>query len=256
MMASGRAQEAKATHMPEIEILELTNDHIKFVLSKTDASMANSLRRIMIAEVPTLAIDKVTIYQNTSAMFDEFVAHRLGLVPLKSIMAVQPDGYKYQSECCSEGCNQCRVDFTLKVQNTEDGKLNVTTLDLKLVESTSMKESSDKDCVLPIDHAEQENKAILLMKLGKNQELDLDVTAIKGIGKEHAKWSPVAVATYQFDPDIRINQAKMSKLSSEERKDFIQSCPTNVYGEYHEQTREVRARFILLSISYLRAKKC
>lgn len=67
---------------PKVEILDLRDDFIKFELFETDASVANALRRVMIAEVPTLAIDLVTIEINTSVMTDEFLAHRLGMIPL------------------------------------------------------------------------------------------------------------------------------------------------------------------------------
>ncbi len=69
---------------PQIEILELKDDYMTFILSKTDTSVANALRRIMISEVPTMAIDLVEIENNTSVLNDEFIAHRLGLIPLKS----------------------------------------------------------------------------------------------------------------------------------------------------------------------------
>jgi DNA-directed RNA polymerase II subunit RPB3 len=69
---------------PNVKLIELKNDYASFELSNTDVSMANSLRRIMIAEVPTLAIEFVEFEVNTSAMQDEFIAHRLGLIPLRS----------------------------------------------------------------------------------------------------------------------------------------------------------------------------
>ena len=68
---------------PKIEIISIAPHEIKFILSDTDVSMANTLRRIMIAEVPTMAIDIVEMIENTSVLHDEFVAHRLGLIPLK-----------------------------------------------------------------------------------------------------------------------------------------------------------------------------
>jgi len=63
---------------PKIKITESKQDKIAFELSETDVSMANALRRIMIAEVPTICIDLVTFEENSSCLPDEFVAHRLG----------------------------------------------------------------------------------------------------------------------------------------------------------------------------------
>jgi DNA-directed RNA polymerase II subunit RPB3 len=68
---------------PKIEILSIAPHTISFVLSETDTSVANALRRIMIAEVPTLAIDLVEYSDNSSVLNDEYIAHRLGLVPIR-----------------------------------------------------------------------------------------------------------------------------------------------------------------------------
>ena len=70
----------------------------EFVLSKTDASVANALRRIMIGEVPTIAIELVEIETNTTVLTDDFLAHRLGLIPLSSL------GEKSQSDRIVTGC--------------------------------------------------------------------------------------------------------------------------------------------------------
>lgn len=74
----------QVTAGPKISINELTEEHVKFVLYDCDLSMANALRRIMLSEVPTIAIDLVEFESNTSVLADEFLAHRLGLVPLSS----------------------------------------------------------------------------------------------------------------------------------------------------------------------------
>lgn len=69
---------------PEIRILELSRYNLKFELTNTELSVANALRRIIIAEVSTMAIDLVQVRENTSVLNDEFIAHRIGLVPLYS----------------------------------------------------------------------------------------------------------------------------------------------------------------------------
>jgi len=180
--SSGRRRFQKARpREPKIEILELRDDYIKFVLSKVDSSVANALRRIMIAEVPTLAIDMVEIHQNTTVLHDEFIAHRLGLIPLTSEKVAE---YKYTRECeCEETCEKCSVQFKLDVKNNKDGTMHVSTLDLQ----------SSADEVVPVDqkvieerqkNQMQEEKReltaphpILLVKLGKNQELRLTAIA-------------------------------------------------------------------------------
>jgi DNA-directed RNA polymerase II subunit RPB3 len=59
---------------------------------------------------------------------------------------------------------------------------------------------------------QSERPGILIVKLRKNQEVKLRATALKGIGKLHAKWSPVATVTYQIVPEIKLNQARLDQL--------------------------------------------
>ena len=74
------AQMAKSL---KIDIIKLTEDTIEFDLVGVDAAMANALRRIMLSEVPTVAIETVWFADNTSIIQDEVLAHRIGLIPLK-----------------------------------------------------------------------------------------------------------------------------------------------------------------------------
>lgn len=70
---------------PKITVRQLDRDHANFILENVDLSFANSLRRIMIADIPTVAIDMVEIRNNTTVLPDEMLAHRLGMVPLLSM---------------------------------------------------------------------------------------------------------------------------------------------------------------------------
>lgn len=74
-----------AENQPSIRVIEASRYNLKFQISNTTLSMANALRRIMISEVPIMAIEMVQVAENTSPLNDEFIAHRLGLMPLSSI---------------------------------------------------------------------------------------------------------------------------------------------------------------------------
>ena len=68
----------------EIIFSRLDENNARFQLAGCTTPFANSIRRAMIGEVPTLAIETVKIYDNTSALFDEMLTHRLGLIPIRS----------------------------------------------------------------------------------------------------------------------------------------------------------------------------
>jgi len=233
---------------PNIEILELTNERIKFVLSKTDTSIANALRRVMIAEVPTMAIDLVELENNTSVLNDEFIAHRLGLIPLTSSKV---DKFNFTRDCsCTERCPLCSVELRLSVKCTDDVTREVTSNDLM---------SADPD-VVPVDQAsvaggeKSSDNGILIVKLRKGQELKLKAIAKKGVGKEHAKWTPGCAVNYLFEPDIRLNLARMDEMTDTQKQDFVKSCPTKVY-KYNDTTHTVEIEDSLKCMYCMECKK-
>mmetsp|Transcript_36355 Transcript_36355/g.94548 ORF Transcript_36355/g.94548 Transcript_36355/m.94548 type:complete len:323 (-) Transcript_36355:191-1159(-) len=207
---------------PAVEVLEVSDDRIKFVLSKTDTSMANALRRVMLAEVPTITIDLVDFEDNTSVLQDEYIAHRLGMIPLSSQGAAD---MKYKWECeCTDGCHLCTVKFTLDVKNDGEEVRNVTSYDLR----------TDEENVQPIHESckppdLQEGEGILIVKLKAGQRLKFSAFAYKGQGKMHMKWSPSCTTTYQMDPDITIDYGKMEGWTDREKADFVKSCPAKVF---------------------------
>lgn len=223
-----------APRQPVVEILDIGDDSIKFVLSKTDVSVANSLRRIMIAEVPTLAIDMVEISSNTSVLFDQFIAHRMGLIPLNSASV---NNYNYTRDCtCEETCQKCSVSYELSVTNRSDEVRLVTSHDLKCTKPDM--EFDDDTEPHPVGfNSDEVDAKVLIVKLGKNQEIKMKCVAKKGIGKEHAKWQPVCVATFQWDPDITLEESVVATLTKDEKHEFAASCPKRVYAFDPESER-------------------
>ncbi|TVU10774.1 hypothetical protein EJB05_44321, partial [Eragrostis curvula] len=236
---------ASYQRFPRVRIRELKHDLAKFELRDTDASMANALRRIMIAEVPTVAIDLVEIEVNSSVLNDEFIAHRLGLIPLTSAAAM---GMRFSRDCdACDGdgsCEYCSVEFHLSARaHDSDQTLDVTSNDLR---STDPK-------VCPVDQARVYQQAltgtdpddtnaaaeqrqviscregILIVKLRRGQELKLRAIARKGIGKDHAKWSPAATVTFMYEPDIHISDKIQESLTLEEKRSWVESSPTKVF---------------------------
>lgn len=158
----------------EIELIKQKGEKATFLLKKITPTKANTLRRLIIDEVPTMAINEVEFRKNSSVMYDEVVAHRLGLIPLKTDIK----SYNLPSECkCKgEGCAKCQLKITLKAKGP------------KTVMSSEIKSPDPK--IKPVYD-------MPIVKLLKDQELEIEATAVLGKGKEHIKFSP-ALAFYKY----------------------------------------------------------
>ncbi len=143
----------------KLTVLESTPLAMRVKFSGASFNIANSLRRVMMNSIPSFAIENVTFYDNTSAMFDEYIAHRLGLIPLKT-----PKKFNEKEE----------VLFSL----SEEGP--------KTVYSKDMKSSGD---------VEVANPNIPIMKLAQGQNLKVDAKAVLGVGTRSTKFS-TCLASY------------------------------------------------------------
>jgi DNA-directed RNA polymerase subunit D len=187
----------------EIELIEQNKkqNRVVFLLKAATPAFANMLRKTIIDEVPTMAIEDVEFRKNSSVLYDEIISHRLGLIPL----ATDLKSYVLPEECTckGEGCSKCQLMFTLKAK----GPGYVYASDLK----------SKDPKVVPM------HPKMPIVKLIKGQILELEATAVLGRGNEHAKWSP-ALSYYKYKPVIEV------KKGVQDAKAVADSCPVNVYS--------------------------
>ncbi|KAL2612611.1 hypothetical protein R1flu_024303 [Riccia fluitans] len=126
---------------------------------------------------------------------------------------------------------------TAQLSSNSDQTLDVTSHDL--ISSDSSVVPVDNNLAQEIDGFDSsEARGILIVKLRRGQELKLRAIARKGIGKDHAKWSAAATVGFMFEPEIQINEALMETLTLEERKEWVDSCPTKVF-DVDPQTQQV-----------------
>lgn len=183
-----------------IEIREQNDERAVFIVDGVDDTFINTIRRICLVEIPTFAIEDVNIYKNDAKMFDEVLAHRLGLIPIVTNL----DSYVMPSECdCDSHCSNCSVSFLLK----EKGPKIVYSKDLK----------SDDPAIKPV------YDTIPIVRLREDEEIELEAIAELGLGSEHAKWQATTTCGYKYYPKIEIDNDKLTDL-----EEYVKECPRNV----------------------------
>lgn len=250
------------------KVTRLSSERIEFDLIGVDASVANALRRIMISEVPTAAIEDVYIMNNTSIVQDEVLSHRLGLVPIRA----DPDLLHWKGNGASSPNNTLVFTLQEKCERNPAHRRRTMVKRQGVNGSSSMQVDGEDEEEEETDpeklyinantysgqlrfhpHAEQQDwnwkttnnpsgneprpvhDKILLAKLRPGQEIRLEAHCILGIGKDHAKFSPVATASYRLLPHIDIlepiGEGSTSKEEREkEQHDFTKCFPEGVIG--------------------------
>src|SRR3989344_9200770 len=171
----------------DLKLLSQTKDNISFRIIGTNHVFVNTLRRLITEEVPTLAIEEVTFIKNSSALYDEMIALRLGLIPLKTDLK----SYVFQEQAKNESDPRTFLNFKLKTK----GPINVYASDLQ----------SQDPKVQPV------HQKILIVKLLKDQELELEAKAVLGRGKQHSKFIP-ALAYYGYTSKVNVKNKDPSEF--------------------------------------------
>ncbi|XP_056617485.1 DNA-directed RNA polymerases I and III subunit RPAC1 [Triplophysa dalaica] len=192
----------------KINIIQSDETTLEFDMIGIDAAIANAFRRILLAEVPTMAIEKAFIYNNTSIIQDEILAQRLGLVPIKA----DPRLFEYRNPEDQEGTEIDTIQLQLKVKCSRNPRAPKDSSDPKELYLNHMVYSGDIKWIPVGNQADVFADAkigpvhddILLAQLRPGHELDIVMHCVKGIGKDHAKFSPVATASYRLLPEITL----------------------------------------------------
>jgi DNA-directed RNA polymerases I and III subunit RPAC1 len=224
-----------------------------FSLIGIDASIANALRRILIAEMPTLAIEHVFIENNTSIIQDEVLAHRLGLIPFKGnkhgILNFMKWWRKPESGSAMEGLtdyNTVRLSLRIKCTRNRDADADESD-PTKLYRHAHVYardivfEPVDRQAEFftgPEDAIQPVNPDILIAKMRPGQEIDCYMHMHKGVGQDHAKFSPVATASYRLMPTITITRP----IVGEDAEKFARCFPKGVIALEKITRKEARAQ--------------
>ena len=174
-------------------------DTISFTISNASSSFVNALRRTIITDVQTVSfnVDDYTnsdlqVIKNTSSVHNEFILHRLGLLPInfKGVPKYNPATYK----------------FVLNVTNKSSKIMNVTTKDIKVI---NIETNTEEDTNIFFPPNPVTNDHILLLKLKPNisgkegESIHIEGKSSKGSGEEHIRFSPVSciIFTNKRDPE-------------------------------------------------------
>ncbi|KAG1150591.1 hypothetical protein G6F37_001699 [Rhizopus arrhizus] len=242
----------------KVKIQRLSKHSVEFDLIGIDASIANAFRRIMIAEVPTMAIEKVYVMNNTSIIQDEVVAHRLGLIPILA----DPKEFDYMTEDGGPtDLNTLVFRLKKKCEFNPEASPDETDPHKKYINSYVY----SKDLIWEPKGNQEEKFAnnpprpvhddIVIAKLRPGQEMEMELHCQKGVGREHAKWSPVATASYRLLPEITILEPITGEDAEEFKNCFVEGVVEVVKENGVKTAKVVNPRKDTVSREVLRHDK-
>lgn len=208
----------------KIVVIRYEENEIEFDLIGVHPGLANTFRRIMMSDIPSMAIDRVEILSNTSILPDEVLVHRLGLIPLKA----DPRLFEFKTEADLEEKDDNTLEFEIKVkctsvkENTKNSlcaediykNSNIYSSQIKWVPIGNQKQRFKEKDIEPI------HDDILITKMRPGHEIDCKLLAIKGTGKDHAKFSPIVAAFYRTLPKIEIIKEVSGEAATRLQKSF------------------------------------
>jgi DNA-directed RNA polymerase subunit D len=207
MMGAGKkaVKEVEESKMVSFEKISQKGDKMTFLIKKSSPAYSNALRRIMLTEVPVMAVEELEIVKNSSALYDEILAHRIGLMPLTT------DLKSYELPETQSDIDERKAKCTLQLTLKEKGPKTVYASDFKTADPK----------VKPV------YPKMPIVKLLKNQELEMIAVAVLGKGKDHAKFSPGHV-WYTYKPKLKITNNK------ELIKKNIENYPPDIFNKKGE----------------------
>ncbi|MBI2146362.1 DNA-directed RNA polymerase subunit D [Candidatus Woesearchaeota archaeon] len=183
---------------------ERKKNKLSFLIKESNEVFVNTLRRLILEEVPTLAVEDIEIKENSSALFDEMLGLRLGLIPLKTDLKSYER--KEKCKCGGEGCARCELKLSLKA-----GKKGYV--------YAEEAKSTDPKCTFVYP-------TMPVVKLLAKQKVEVTMTAILGRGKDHAKWAP-GWAFYKHEPEVTVGKVSNPELLAEKCTDGVFEIDNN-----------------------------
>ena len=208
----------------DIEILEMAERKARFIVRNSSPAMANALRRTLLSDLPKMAIHKVEFhlgpltddtgkeYESTTPLFDEIIAHRLGMIPVPTDLSL----FVPQEECTcgGVGCPNCTIEYFLN----RSGPCTVLSGDLMPMTVPEHREAFKvRDEFIPI------------VELANEQGINVIATAVMGTARKHVKWQVCNGAGYKYLPHVEVDPALAGR---DDVLECAEICPKNVFSLY------------------------